>query len=386
MDLMNKKLCLIVGAGAIGKAVAGYVFSRIGCRTVFTDIDRSVVDDIDRNKGYELLCTEYDRPNKTQTVSNVSAVSLQDKQAEELAIEADYICTAIGSIGMQKFLPTLTGWIKKRKFSKPLYIILMENDFELKRVITDYLLLNLNEMPKELHILQTSIERMTKNIVPENGNRTIITEQFIRVILEKSGLTGSGLEKQTDYFEMVDEVKPYYYRKLYTNNLGHAVLGYIGQYKGYTNTVEAIEDEYISKILDQVLEESGQMLIKKFGFSRQEIDEHKAALIKRYSNSGMLDELSRLIRDPLRKLSNKERIVGALLECDAYGISASGIITTLFYVLEYCTNKKTLEPQVSELIDKFGVGGVLEQICQIEKGSSVFLNILDQYEIFQKTI
>lgn len=383
MEERQSRLCFNIGAGAIGKAVAGPVFSGIGCRVVFADIDSAVVDDINRNGGYELICTEYGKPVRKQYIGNISAVVLGDKRAEELALAADYMCISIGSVGMGKFLPTLTVWIKKRQPEKPLYIFLMENDSTLKQVMLDHLTVHLGATPQWLHILQTSVERMTKNVVAEDGERSIITEQFFRVILEKAALAGSGLEDKSDFFEMVEDVKPYYYRKLYTNNLGHAVLGYIGQYRGYTNTVQAIQDPYISRILERVLDESGRMLICKFGFSKQEIDGHLEVLKKRFANSEMLDELSRLTRAPLRKLGKAERITGALTACEAYGIDAPGIMTTLFYVIEYCMDEKTLEPQIAKLIEGQGAGGVLEQICRIEKGSGTYRKVMERYKVFK---
>jgi mannitol-1-phosphate 5-dehydrogenase len=380
----NEKTCLAIGAGAIGKSVTGYIFHSLGCKVIFADINRDIVQDISQRKGYVLRSTQTGYPDTKQLIDGISALSLRDPRTEKIALEADYICTSIGSKGFSLFLPTLAAWIKKRmEFNKnPLYLMLFENDILLKQTILDYFSANAVSLPEQLKIIPASIERMSQSISVSQGRYDVIGEQFFPVILQKGSLGGSGLETQTEYFQFVDNVQDYYYRKLFTNNLGHAVLGYVGLYRGHSNTVQAMEDPYVYDFTRRVLAESEQMLQKKYAFAPQELHTHIKNLLLRYHNTSMEDSLARLVRDPLRKLKKDERIVGPLLACDRYNLPADSIMTTLFYVLIYCKKDAAAKPVVEKLLHEEGISGVLTHICSIPRKKKIFSQICRRYGDF----
>lgn len=384
MNHQNGKICLAIGAGAIGKAVTGYIFRRLECEVSFADISPDIVRDINQRKGYTLHSTQTGFADKAQFIDGVSAYALNDSNVEAIALKANYMCTSIGSKGVGLFLPTLAGWMKKRiKINKdPLYLMLFENDYRLKQTIIDYFRANAITMPVQLKIIPTSIERMTKNIPASQGHYDVIGEQFFPVILQKGSLDESGLENETEYFQFVDDVKSYYYRKLFTNNLGHAALGYIGLYRGHSNTVQAMEDPFIYEFAQRALGESEQMLQKKYAFTSQELHTHIENLLLRYHNVSMKDSLARLVRDPLRKLKKEERIIGALLACNQYGIPADSIMTIIFYVLIYCREDAAAKPVTEKLLQEEGIGGILTHICSIPRKKRIFGQICRRYGDF----
>ncbi len=376
--------CLTIGAGAIGKAISGFVFSNLGYQVFFADVDRSLINEINELNGYNIICTQYGHPKSKQFISNVKAVDLSDPDILEIAVHADIICTAIGSLGMQKFLPVLCNWIKKRIAigNEETRLFLFENDLLLKTTITDYISNELGFFPSNIHIIQTSIERMSKCIITKDGHREIVSEQFIPIILSKNDLIGSGLETRNDYFQMVENVTPYYYRKLYTNNMGHAVLGYVGIFRGLKNTVQAMNDPYILNLLNEALSESVKALQKEFSFSSEDLDNHIAILKERYLNIDLKDDLTRLTRDPVRKLGRNERIIGIIMLCEKHGVTADALIKVLFYILRYCLSVETREPEIVRLMNDYGIHGILSHICDIPIDSDIFHSICNKYETF----
>ena len=65
-----------------------------------------------------------------------------------------------------------------------------------------------------------------------------------------------ALLQNPELFMPVGDLKAYYYRKLYTNNTGHAVLGYHGYQCGYSTLIQAIGDDAIRRELDNALNET----------------------------------------------------------------------------------------------------------------------------------
>ena len=358
-------ICLAIGAGAIGKAISGYIFSSLGFETYLADVSKAVVDDINRRKGYNLNST---------FIKNVSGLLIDDDKTAEIAMKCDYICTSIGTFGLTLLIPKLIEWIEKRitMSDKPLYILLFENDSECDQLIETGILNGLGYLPNWLTIVRTSIERMSKINIVDNDKFDVISENFIPVIASKEKLIKSSIFKYNKYFDFVDNVNAYYYRKLYTNNLGHAVIAYIGLQRGYETITIAMSDQFIYNILEGALKESCAMLIKKFAFLQNEIDIHIEELLMRYTNEDLNDSLYRLARDPIRKLGRNERIIGTICECYNFDIEPKNIITTFFYALKYQNNDDPSSKQLKDILDSDGLNGVLQKICLIDKKNKIY--------------
>lgn len=380
----NNKLCLAIGAGAIGKSITGYIFRKHDLNVIFADVVDDVIDDINRRNEYVVHSTQTGENSEDVIVRNVTAYYVSDPAVIEIAINADYICTAVGASGLKILLPTFIEWMNRRndEQQKKLYLLLFENDTECVKIITDGIENRLGFLPEWLSIIKTSVERMTKPDKNAENEFNVIAEQFIPVIASKEQLIGSSIESFKDSFELVENVDAYYYRKLYTNNLGHVVLGYIGLCHGYENTIQAMNDPLIYNHLTDVLNESGKMLEMKYGFTENEMKMHIDSLLMRYRNEELKDSLQRLARDPLRKLGRKERITGAIYNCIEYDINPDAIIKTLFYALHY---RDLNDPSVcilSEILGRDGIGGVLTQICGMHKNDRVFNIVCKLYADF----
>lgn len=71
-------------------------------------------------------------------------------------------------------------------------------------------------------------------------------------------------------WRVVDALKKYNERKLFTLNTGHAIAAYLGMLRGKKTIDEAIEDKEIHDIVYGALRESGQALVKKHGFTQRQ--------------------------------------------------------------------------------------------------------------------
>lgn len=101
----------------------------------------------------------------------------------------------------------------------------------------------------------------------------------------------------------VDRLEPYIERKLFTVNTGHCSAAYIGQLQGYATIQEAMKDEKVAGHVRSVLAESGAVLIAKHGFAEAEHQAYIDTTLQRFANPALTDEVSRVGRSPIRKLS-----------------------------------------------------------------------------------
>ena len=93
--------------------------------------------------------------------------------------------------------------------------------------------------------------------------------------------------------------------------MGHALQAYYGYLKGYRFIFEAACDGEIKYILTRALLESARALCKRHGAPLDDTMQFVEDLMVRFENKLLVDSFDRVGRDPKRKLSEGDRLVGA---------------------------------------------------------------------------
>lgn len=120
------------------------------------------------------------------------------------------------------------------------------------------------------------------------------------------------------YSKKKNNLRPFEEAKLYGHNATHALIGYLGNAKGYITISEALADKNLMGIArDAFLNESGIPLIAKHAgvdqlFSSVEFTKYVDNLLERMSSKYLNDLVERIIRDPKRKLGWDDRLIGTM--------------------------------------------------------------------------
>jgi len=372
-----KDSCLIIGAGAIGKSVAGYSFSRAGYFPVFADVSAEVINDLNNRREYRI----YKSKEQYDTVGNVSCIDAKDIPAViNIASKVGYICCSTGESGLKSVLYTLGEAIKVRKSNLPLYILFCENIKGIKEISTLYFQ-SINADMSCVRLIETSIERMTKPFFHHTGRYDVMAESYIPIILSKDDVEKSNLfDNYPDLFMPVDNIDAYYSRKIHTNNLGHSVIGYMGYLKKYDCVSQAVCDDEIRVLLDKALIEAGEMLKKKYGFSDAQMQSHIEVLVnERYSNNNLSDPVTRVARDPIRKLSRDERLTGTALSCLEYDIFPEAVIKTISFALKYNNPDDKQAMQLNSLYRRGCIDDILTNICGLNRAEELFKELQKEF-------
>jgi len=360
--------CLIFGAGAIGKSVAGFAFSKVGYRPIFVDVSADVINDLNERKEYRI----YESSESFSTVKEASCLNIKDLKAViDLASQAEYICTSTGENGIEDVLYILSEANKIRK-KRPLYVLFCENLKNIEKISKDFLD---NPTGKFVgRLIPTSIERMAKIYISSKNQYDVIAEEFYPIIIgEEISKDSQLLNGHPKAFMPVSNLEAYYARKVCTNNLGHAVLGYMGYQKNYMNLTEAAQDLEIRSVLLMALNEAGKMLQIKYGFSEEEIGAHIDNLINiRYINNNLDDQINRVARDPARKLHRGERLIGTALSCMDCGIYPNAILETVEYAVKYDNKAEQATIELNALFRKGKVNKILTDICGLKHGEPLY--------------
>jgi len=111
--------------------------------------------------------------------------------------------------------------------------------------------------------------------------------------------------------EYVDDLMKYLQRKIYVVNCGHACTGFIGYHNGCPTIQETLARPELKEQIRNIALESAAAIEAEYGFAHDDMVRYvDSMIIKRYTTPGISDPVGRVCREPLRKLSANDRLMG----------------------------------------------------------------------------
>lgn len=375
------------GAGNIGRGFLGQLFSASGYEVVFVDINPRLVSLLNQRRSYPLRVAT--QPPRDVTVMNVRAVDGKDvhKVGEEVA-GADIVGMAVGVNNLPGIIPALASGICRRADQErriPLNLIIAENLREAEKVVRGMVL---EASPSKYHpFIKTQIgfvETVIGRMVPVMSEELqkldpllLLVEEYQELPVNKKGFVGSIPTIKNMYPE--DNFGSFVDRKFYIHNASHAATAYLGYLRGYEYIWQAIGDFQIRTLVVGALEEAKQALIARHAMDKQRLEEHIQDILRRYANQVLGDTVVRVAKDPLRKLSPSDRLVGAARLVEEYGLVpvnlSWGIAAALRY--DYLGDKEAVLLQ-AKLREK-GMEEVLPEVCGIKSSERLAEMIKDKF-------
>jgi mannitol-1-phosphate 5-dehydrogenase len=181
-------------------------------------------------------------------------------------------------------------------------------------------------------------------------------------------------------WKLTENLRAYNERKLFTLNTGHCITAYLGYIKGQHTIAEAIANESILATVHGALEESGAALCKRHGFKKDEHEKYVETILHRFRNPSVKDDVARVGRQPLRKLSREDRLVGPALMCRQYSIPMKHLLVGIAAALLYDDES---DPQAKELqkdIADNGLEATVAKLTSFEAGGQDLKGVLEAYE------
>ncbi|TVO36822.1 mannitol-1-phosphate 5-dehydrogenase [Vibrio algivorus] len=375
------------GAGNIGRGFIGKLLADADVQVTFADVNAPLVDQISHKQEYKVKVVG----SKCQidTVNHVTAVNSASDDVIERIIHTDLVTTAVGPNVLDIIAKTIATGITKRFEAgnlKPLNIIACENMIRgtthLKGEVYKYLSPDLHTQADTLiGFVDSAVDRIVPPAEAANDDPLEVTvESFSEWIVDESQFKGeipdiAGMEKTNNLMAFVE-------RKLFTLNTGHCITAYLGCLKGHRTIREAIEDPEIYFDVKQAMHESGEVLIQRYQFDREMHGAYIQKILDRFANPYLVDEVDRVGRQPIRKLSANDRLIKPLLGTIEYGTENT---TLLKGIAAACKYRNDNDPQAIELqksIQDQGIKktlahytGLNENSIEVQKIESLYLQL-----------
>jgi mannitol-1-phosphate 5-dehydrogenase len=387
--MQQRPTAVIFGAGSVGRGFLGQLFSESGYRVVFADVDVPLIEALNRRGSYTLRLAGV-QTVEDLTIGPVSAVDARDieRVATEVA-RASLMATAVGARALAAIAAPIAAGLAARWKADglaPQNIILAENLHDAPEVLRDHVLTHLPEtlrpqLTGRVGFVASVIARMSPVPTPEQraADPTLIVAEPYKVLpVDRDAFVGEVPQVVGMY--AVSPFAAYTDRKLYIHNAGHAMLGYLGYRRGYAYGYEALADPQVYALLSQALNESGRALMAEHHMDAVALAENVQYLLDRFANRALGDPISRLARDPLRKLAPGDRLVGAARLAERHAIEPQGLAWGIAAGLAYDDPNDSLAVELQAIVQRDGLDGALVKVCGIQASEPLAALVRERYQ------
>ena len=380
------KNAVIWGAGRIGRGFIADLLHEGGYFIDFVDTDRALVDGLNANGRYSIFKADASGIRKEVIEGGFRAHHTSDDVSALFLGEDCLIDVALFKNDLEAAADMIAPYIKLRAENLP------ESFMD---IIT-----NVNMVSPELHFRKLLEERLEGAAREYLDKRIGVSGIFMMCIspdakpemLEEDPLAVynngffeqgvddhafKGTKPDAPRMRLSQRLEAEEARKLYTLNMAHCALAYLGTPKGYQTSFEAVNDPDISAVLAGALDEAGIGLTAEFGFSAEETAEWKQIIFDLLLNPYMADPLFRLGADTRRKLSGNDRLMMPAKLCLAAGTVPENLAKIIRAGYEF-ENDDPGTRYVRGLVSANGIGSALCEVGSVQKDNDLYKLIIQE--------
>lgn len=225
---------------------------------------------------------------------------------------------------------------------------------------------------------------ITSNTAPQKlldiDPLSIITEDGVMYIEEEAQEFIN--ESSNAVFLNKEDMHREWMAKLYIHNTSHCICAYLGHQEGYQYIHEAMESNKIYPIVEGAMMECVRMVENVYMIDSEYADSYANKELARFSNPLLYDPISRVAREPMRKLALSERLIGAAMLCMQVGIQPDNILKGIIAAIHY-KEPKDPDCRIMRLFDQLTVEDFVEGILHLrssEKLYPVLIGALNEYK------
>jgi mannitol-1-phosphate 5-dehydrogenase len=380
---MKQPEVVIFGAGRIGRGFVADLFHTAGYALTLVDQSPELVAMLNAAGRYTVVKTEDETHRRDDMISGYRALPTADAQSVEQAlIDADVAAVAVFPQHFGAVAEQIAGGLLRRRALRPdtpLDILLCAN---LSQAAAQFRAHLLSALPTEAHpyaearlgLVETLVMRMVADPPAELRERDPLllwTNGFSEFPVDRSGFR--GVPPAVPGLRLVDDMRAEEARKLYSYNMCHAALAYLGARRGYTMTVHALRDREVRRDVVAALEESGAALTAEYGFAPSEMAVWNARVLRQTDNPTLGDTVARQGADPRRKLRRNDRLIGPALLARRHGVSIPGLTRVIAAALRYENPNDPGAVYVQEQVQKLGLREAVRGVCELQPGEEDLL-------------
>ncbi len=341
---MSRPRCVGIGIGRLAGGFVAPMLSAAGWEVVLAGRDPVICGTINRDRG--LWLRKAGDPPEDRWFGGIGAVTLDDPSLRRLAAGADLFATSVGPSSLQSVGRLLAPLLRARLEASNASINVIT--FENHRRAPELLAVGLFEADASLAGLvgrrlgisgAAAWRTVSRREATGNGVR-FHADDVSECYVDGAALlpNAAPLDGSIPGLEPVQPFERYMAEKLWVFNAGHATAAYLGWLSGCATIDEAMSHPDIRATVAAAVVEAQQVFeisqVARPG-ARSVPPRPLEWILLRYAEPGLGDPVTRVGREPRRKLAAGDRFIGPAVASLATGLRpvalASGVAAALAY-------------------------------------------------------
>lgn len=113
------------------------------------------------------------------------------------------------------------------------------------------------------------------------------------------------------------------------------------------------------------------------------MEAHIQKTIGRFKNRDVVDDLTRVGRNPLRKLGAEERLLGPFHLAKKHSLPTDHLAMAIAAALMYRNDEDDQAVELRDTVEKFGIEETIVKILALPKGSDHYNEVMNAYGILR---
>lgn len=356
---MTKKNILIYGAGAIGRGYLPWVFSPNDFNFYYVEANVKIRALLQSQKSFTTFRTAG---NQYESMTVAVQDCFEPGQESDFIQQADVVVTAVGPRNFFSLRPMLD------QLKVP--VICCENDSSLPAIM------------KEWTANQKVVFAIPDVITSNTANKDLLDQDPLAIITESGECFIDNIVSDVPAacsYVSDKELAKQWAAKLYVHNTPHCIAAYLGSLLGLTYLHEAMENQRASKIVEGAMDEMVAMLSNRSEMDREFLKYYRNKELDRFRNQLLFDPITRVAREPFRKLALDERLIGAAQQCLAVGIVPNNIL--LGIMAAFCfESEDDPDSHIKYLIKSLTPSEFLRTILRLRDNEALSLLLVERWD------
>ncbi|MBZ3936004.1 mannitol dehydrogenase family protein [Methanimicrococcus blatticola] len=342
--MSNKEIIAIIGAGAIGRGFLPWKINTEKYDFIFVDINPNIVDAMNKNGGFLTFKSHGSKLEEKFIHSSRACLISEFKAADYKNLSAIFVAVGPNNVKM------IADAVKDASCS----IVLCEND------------------PATVEILkaETGNDRIYFAVPDVIASNTASSENLLRdplAIHTEDGILfiderAEWLDGDIEYISADELLNKEWKAKLFLHNTPHCIAAYLGAMNGLKYLHEVMERPELCKIVVGSMNEMLDALKSENENDHSFLEWYAVKEIERFSDNLLCDPISRVAREPYRKLQPDGRLLGAAALCESSGIDCENILIGIAGAAVYAYNLEFTDSTVRSVSNEQKITHVFSKI------------------------
>jgi len=352
-----KKNILIYGAGAIGRGYVPWLFNENKYELSYVEKNEHIRNSMLKRSSFISFMTK-----NNEYESKICNFKKCFNLGEENPEEYDAIITAVGPRQVMSLIENF------KDVSAP--IILFENDSSLAEKLKsitgkDNFFFGVPDVITSNTASNDKLEEDPLSIITEDG-KCYVDDGAIDL--------GGNIE-----FVNKEELRKQWIAKLYIHNTPHCIAAYLGYLNKKTYLHEGMKNLTIYKIVEGAMLEMNKTIVSLFDLDKDFVDWYSNKELLRFSNELLFDPISRVAREPFRKLGIEDRLIGAAQLSLVAGVMPSNLIIGIIAAFLY-DEKNDSDFHIKSLLSSLSKGQFLNLIINIQPHEALYKIMIKEWD------